>query len=209
MSPAITRVYLARHGGTTASADDRFAGASNVNLSDAGREQARRLGKRLQSVHFDAAYCSDMQRTRDTAAAVCAAHGLTATPMADFREINHGHWEGLTHGEVEKKYGDEYSHWSADPLTYAPPGGDTGLAVLARAMPALRRLVERHAGQQILLVAHTGTNRLMLCSLIGIDPRRYRDRLGQDLACLNILEFASPTDPRAVTINDTSHLEGM
>jgi probable phosphoglycerate mutase len=209
MTMPLTRVYLARHGGTTASADDRFAGASNVNLSDAGREQARRLGKRLQSVHFDAAYCSDMQRTRDTAAAVCAPHGMTATPMADFREINHGHWEGLTHAEVEAKYPKEYYRWSADPLTYAPPGGDTGLAVLARAMPALRQLVDRHAGQEILVVAHTATNRLLLCGLIGIDPRRYRERLGQDLACLNILEFASPTEARAVTINDTSHLDGM
>jgi hypothetical protein len=49
----------------------------------------------------------------------------------------------------------------------------------------------------------------LLCGLVGIDPRRSRDRLGQDLASLNILEFASPTEARAATINDTSHLDGI
>jgi len=188
---------------------DRFAGASDVELSDAGREQARRLGKRLESVKFDAAYCSDLQRTRDTAAAICAGHGLTATPTPELREINHGHWEGLAHADVEARYAQEYARWSADPLTFAPPGGETGLGVLARAMPAMRRIVEGHLGGQILVVAHTATNRLLLCGLLGIDPRRYRDRLEQGFACLNILEYATATEARGVTINDTSHLDGM
>ena len=58
-------------------------------------------------------------------------------------------------------------------------------------------------------VAHTATNRLLLCGLLGIDPRRYRDRLEQGFACLNILEYATATEAKGVTINDTSHLDGM
>jgi broad specificity phosphatase PhoE len=206
METGTTRVYLARHGGTTASSADRFAGSSNVQLSEAGREQARRLGARLAAVPIDAAYCSSMQRAVDTAMPACTAHGLTPVPMVELREIDHGHWEGQTHDQVVGNYADEYARWSADPLTYAPPGGETGLSVLARAMPAVRWLVERHPGGRILIVSHTGTNRLLLCALLGIDPRRYRDRLTQDLACLNVLEFKTPTEARAVFINDTSHL---
>src|SRR5271170_6795241 len=104
-----------------------------------------------------------MQRTRDTAAAVCAQHNITATPMPEFREINHGHWEGMTQQDVHTRYADEFAKWSADPLSYAPPGGETGLSVLNRSMPALRQLVQQHVGGQILVVAHTGTNRLLLC----------------------------------------------
>jgi probable phosphoglycerate mutase len=57
----------------------------------------------------------------------------------------------------------------------------------------------------VLVVSHTATNRLLLCGLAGIDPRRYRDRLGQDLACLNIIDFKDPATPRVVRINDISH----
>jgi probable phosphoglycerate mutase len=57
----------------------------------------------------------------------------------------------------------------------------------------------------VLVVSHTATNRLLICGLGGIDPRRYRDRLGQDLACLNIIDFKDPATPRIVLMNDTSH----
>src|SRR5437773_7838033 len=133
-----TRVLLIRHGATTSTADDRFAGSSNVELSDAGRQQASRLAKRLEKVRIDAAYSSDMQRAIDTATLVATPHKLTVTPMKDLREIDHGHWEGQIHREVEERYAKEYAAWSADPLSIAPPGGETAMAVLARALPALR-----------------------------------------------------------------------
>ena len=60
-------------------------------------------------------------------------------------------------------------------------------------------------GQTILVASHKATNRLLLAYYLGMDLRRYRDRLGQDVACLNILDFSSPTEAKIVTLNDTSH----
>jgi probable phosphoglycerate mutase len=200
-----TRIYLVRHGGTTSSDANRFAGASDPELSEAGRAQAAALSARLAATPIDAAYCSDMKRAVATATAICSPHGLTPTQLPALREINHGHWEGQIHHEVEQKFADEYQAWSADPLGYAPPGGETGLSVLARALPALTQIVRQHQGKSVLVVSHTATNRLLLCGLAGIDPRRYRDRLGQDLACLNIVDFKDPATPRVVLVNDTSH----
>ena len=204
-----TRVYLVRHGGTTSSDAGLFAGSSDVELSDTGRAQAKRLAERLSRETIHAAFCSDMKRTVATAAALCAPHGLAATPDAALRELDHGHWESLPHKQVEQQFADEYAAWSADPFTYAPPGGQAGLAVLARALPALRRIVSAHPGRSVLVVSHTATNRLLLCALLGIDPRRYRDRLAQDLACLNTIEFRGPADARVIAMNETSHLAGL
>jgi probable phosphoglycerate mutase len=205
----VTRVLLVRHGGTVSTVDDKFAGASDVALSDDGRRQIALLGQRLASRRIDAAYCSDLRRAVDTAAAVTNYHpGLTTTALAALREVDHGHWEGRVHADVERQFADEYAMWSADPLTYAPPGGETGYAVLNRALPALRQIVAEHPGQSVLVVSHKATNRLLIGALLGIDVRRYRDRLAQDLACLNVLDFVSPTEARAVTINDTSHYAG-
>ena len=205
---APTRILLVRHGGTTASDAGLFAGASDVVLSDAGRAQVARLADRLAGAKIYAAYCSDLRRTVATAEALCAPHGIAPTATPSLRELDHGQWEGLSHEHVERQFADEYRAWSADPFTYAPPGGQSGLDVLARALPALRHIVEDSVGRTALVVSHTATNRLLLCALLGVDPRCYRDRLAQDLACLNVLEFRGPSDARLLLMNDTSHLAG-
>src|SRR4051794_11616409 len=163
-----TRVLLVRHGSTVFSAEDRFAGSSDVELSDEGRRLAGLLRDRLAPVKIDAVYCSDMKRTRDTAAIVSSGHNLIPTPMSELREIDHGKWEGMVHKEVEKKFANEYAVWSADPFATAPPGGESGLHVLSRSLPALRKIVSNHADQTVLVVSHKATNRVLLCSLLGI-----------------------------------------
>jgi probable phosphoglycerate mutase len=203
-----TRILLVRHGGTTATADDRFAGSSDVLLSDAGREQARKLGERLKGVEIAAAYCSDMRRAIDTAALAVAPHaGLVPVRLPALREIDHGHWEGRPHREVETTFAAEYAAWSADPLDYAIPGGESGRSVLTRASAAVDGIVREHAGRTVLVVSHKATNRLLLAHWLGFDPRRYRDRLGQETCCLNIVLFRREAGPQAVLVNDTSHYQ--
>jgi probable phosphoglycerate mutase len=200
-----TRILLVRHGATVLSAEDRFAGSSDVDLSDEGKALAGRLADRLAKAKIDAFYCSDMKRTVQTATIVAQPHGHSPVGVAGLREIDHGKWERMIHKDVEKQYAGEYAAWSADPLNAAPPGGETGLHVLSRAMPALLKIVADHAGQTVLVVSHKATNRLLLCGLMGIDPREYRERIAQDLACLNILQFKDPTHAEVELLNDTSH----
>src|SRR5437016_12117330 len=84
-------------------------------------------------------------------------------------------------------------------------GGESGLAVTARALPALIELVREYPGKNILVVSHKATIRLLLSSLLGFDPRRYRDNLDQCPAALNIVDFRDPTRARLTLFNDTSH----
>ena len=123
-----TRLYLIRHGQTAHSAADVFSGASNVDLADEGRRQATCLAQRLAGEPIAAFYCSSLQRAIETATLVAQPHGLTPTPVADLREIDYGHWEGLPRAEVLARFGDEYTTWGRDPLTCAPRDGETGLA---------------------------------------------------------------------------------
>jgi probable phosphoglycerate mutase len=200
-----TRVYLVRHGATELSSEDRFAGAIDVKLSDEGREQARLLGKRLASDPLDVAFASPMTRTMNTARLIVAPHGLEVTPIDGLREIAHGRWEGKTRAEVEQEFPEEYDRYEHDPYSFAPTGGESGLSVTARALPALLTIVQAHTDQRILVVSHKATIRLLLSSLIGFDPRKYRDRLDQSPCALNILDFKDVTSPRLTLFNDTSH----
>jgi probable phosphoglycerate mutase len=200
-----TRIFLIRHGATTLSVEDRFAGATDVDLSDEGRRQAACLGERLASEKIAAVYASPMKRTRDTASSVAVPHKLEIQVESGLREIDHGRWEGLTRKEVEARFGDEYAQWEEDPFTFAPEGGENGLGVMARALPVIRTIVLRHPGQTVAVVSHKATVRLVMCSLLGIDARGYRDRLDQAPACLNILDFKSTVRARLMLYNDTSH----
>ena len=205
-----TRILLVRHGGTVWSGDDRFAGSSDIELSDEGRAQAAALGRRLAGVRIDAAYCSPLKRAVETAGlALGDRPAMRATPVEGLREIDHGSWEGRVHAEVEREDAEHYRAWQADPFMSPPPGGESGLSVLARALPAVHEIVERHVGQTVLVVSHKATNRLLLCSLMGIDARLYRERIAQDLACLNVIEFGAGAEVRVVVMNDTSHYRGL
>ena len=200
-----TRLFLVRHGATQLSAEDRFAGSTDVDLSDEGRAQASRLAERLRDDRVVAVYCSPLRRTRDTAAALATPHGLEPIEGAGLREIDHGHWEGLSRSEVETRFRDEYVRWEEDPFTFAPQDGECGLDVMARALPVIRRIVETHRGQNVVVVSHKATIRLVISSLLGFDARGYRDRLDQAPACLNVLDFKDPVRARLMLFNDVSH----
>jgi len=202
-----TRLYVARHGATELSAEDRFAGSIDVQLSDEGRAQAASLGERLNGERLDAVYASPMSRTRETAEVAASACGLSVSFVDGLREVAHGHWEGMRRREVEEQFAEEYASWEADPFTFAPAGGESGAAVLARALTAFRQILDRHTGQRVLVVSHKATIRLVLSSLLGFDPRGYRDRLDQAPACLNVLDFRDPVRARLILFNDTSHYE--
>jgi len=205
MKSAVTRVFMVRHGATVLSAEDRFAGATDVALSDEGREQTRRLAERLGHEKISAVYASPLGRTVETASILATPLKLDVQTRDGFREINHGRWEQMTRREVEEKFPEEAAEWEKDPYTFAPAGGESGLAVTARALPALIDIVRRHPGENVLVVSHKATIRLLLSSLLGFDPRRYRDNLDQSPAALNIVDFKDAAHARLTLFNSTSH----
>ena len=200
-----TRLYLVRHGATPMTAEDKFSGAENVILSDEGRDQVEHLSQRLADDDIHAIYTSPLDRTMETASLIAKPHKIIPIPNDGLREISHGHWEGLTRKEVEELYADEYAAWEADPFTFAPKDGESGISVLARALPIIRGVVVKHNDGNVLVVSHKATLRLIISSLLGFDTRGYRDRLDQAPACLNILDFKDTVRARLMLFNDVSH----
>src|SRR5450755_3641788 len=96
MSQSHTRIFLIRHGATVLTAEDRFAGATDVELSDEGREQARRLAERVRGEKIAAVYASPLGRTVETASIIAQPHGLEVVRRDGLREISHGRWEQMT-----------------------------------------------------------------------------------------------------------------
>ena len=202
---AVTRLLLVRHGATNATEEDRFSGSSGAELSEEGRWQAARLGERLAPERLAAVYASPLSRALETARILGGHCNLQPIVRDGLREIGHGRWEGMKRGDVERQFAAEFGAWEADPFTFAPEGGESGVAVLARALPVIREIVTSHPGGQVVVVSHKATLRLVLSSLLGFDARGYRDRLDQSPACLNVVDFKDPVRARLMLFNDTSH----
>lgn len=205
MDGQTTRLYMVRHGATQLSAEDRFAGAVDVELSEEGKFQAGRLAERLVDDSITAVYCSPLARTVQTATILASLHQLPLFREDGLREIHHGHWEGMRRSDVEAQFPEEYVAWEEDPFTFAPQGGEAGVNVIARALPVIRKIVLEHRGQNVIVVSHKATIRLLISSLLGFDARGYRDRLDQSPACLNVLDFKDTVRARLMLFNDVSH----
>jgi len=200
-----TRILLVRHGATVLTAEDRFAGATDVPLGDEGRHQARQLAARLAAEPLAAVYSSPLARTFDTALVIADPHRLSVRLSSGLREMDHGHWEGLTRHEALTRYPAEYAAWEAHPMDAAPAGGESGRAVLSRARAALDAIVSAHPGEHVLVVSHKATIRLLVADLLGIDTNHYRSRLDQQPAALNILDIGTDADAKLMLYNDVSH----
>jgi broad specificity phosphatase PhoE len=199
-----TTVWLARHGETGWAAEDRYNGRADTELSARGRCQARQLALRLSGEPVAAVYCSSLQRCADTASIVAQRQKLSPQLVPELVEVDYGVWDGMLRIEIVAQYPELYAAWTADPASVLPPGGESGYSVLARALPALHRIVAAHPGQSVVIVAHKAVNRLLLCDLLSMPPRLYRARIGQSPCALNQIEWHG-REPMVTLINDTSH----
>jgi broad specificity phosphatase PhoE len=204
----ITRLYLTRHGETTWNLDgERYCSRTEVSLTERGKEQADRLGVLLLDVHFDAAYCSPRERSRETLARIL--HGQSVPRQVDERvqEMDYGDWEGLRSAEIAAAEPDAWAAWRGNSAD-VPCGhiGETGRQVLERAMAFLADLRANHPGQTVLVVGHSTLNRVLIAGTLEM-PLRYYRRLVQSNAALSIADL-EPDQARWRCINRTEPLPG-
>ncbi|WP_067872159.1 histidine phosphatase family protein [Agromyces aureus] len=173
----MTTFFLARHGETVWHADHRYAGNSDVALTRHGLGQAAALGAWAVDSNLDAIVASPLSRARRSAAPASETTGLPVRSEPRLVEIDFGEAEGLTPDELKSQYPDEWAAFCRSPATNPFPGGETGLAGIARAVPVFDELVEEFPDGRVLIVAHATLIRLLFCELAGMDPDGYRDLL--------------------------------
>lgn len=198
------RFFLVRHGVTDFNAQSRMQGQTNEPLNEIGRNQAFAVGKRLSNEKISVIYTSDLHRTLETARAIAEHHELTVTPDPRLREMDFGQWEGLTYDEIQVKDPEGLDKWSADILGFAPPGGENLVDFSDRVAPFSKELIGKHHGEIVLIVAHGGSLRLLICELLAISPTMYWQF---HLSPGSLSEIAVYPEGAIVNkLNDTCHL---
>ena len=198
-------LYFLRHGETQSSQTGGYSGVSDVALTPEGRQMARDFATSYRDLAWEAVFCSPLKRAVATAQPLCEAVGLNPHQREGLKEIAYGHWEGKTPEEVNHEFHDEYVRWLADPGWNAPTGGERGVDVARRSSMVLDEIERRHPSGNVLIVSHKATGRIMLCSLLGIDVGRYRDRLSMPVAALSIVEMTEQ-GPLLRVLGDRTHL---
>ena len=200
----MSRLLLVRHGDTELNSAERYWGHSDVRLSAAGLRQAEKLRERLVAEKIDIIYSSDLKRASVTAETIAARHQLPVIICAELREINIGQLEGLTFEEVNQLYPEVAKLWAERSPELKYPGGESLDEFSNRVSKFLSRLEKHSAEETILIVAHSGVLRTLMCQLLGIELR-YRWQLRLDLASFSIVE-TYPQGAILSLLNDVSHL---
>ena len=201
------KLLLVRHGQTDWNLNQRFQGQSDVQLNEAGRQQATALAKRLAHDHIDVLFTSDLQRAHGTANIIAAHHACKIRVDARLREINFGAWEGLTYDEIKQSDPATLAAWEADISTTAAPNGETLNQLTARVESFLNDLHSQHADQTILIAAHGGPLQILLCLALNLSPSKYWQF---HLAPASLSEIAFyPAGAIINLLNDTCHLSPL
>jgi len=123
------------------------------------------------------------------------------------KEIAYGQWEGKTPEDVNSEFHDDYVRWLTDPGWNAPTGGQRGIDIARRSSLVLEEIEKTGTTGNVLVVSHKATTRIMLCSLLGIDVGRFRDRIIMPVAAVSIVEIATH-GPLLHMMGDRSYLRG-
>lgn len=183
-----TRIYLIRHGEVEGAGTRRYNGHADVPLSERGIAQYHQMKERLADKDISACYSSDLTRCAVGADIICSSLGLTPVREPGLRELDIGIWEGKTWAELMEKYPQEWRARIADIVNYRVPGGESLNDLHARIIPVIEAIVERHRGENVLVVAHGGANRVILLDVAGA-PLSSLFTIEQEYCCLNIIDY--------------------
>jgi alpha-ribazole phosphatase len=179
-------LYLVRHGDSRQDQVKRYIGRTDLPLNAVGRSQARALQKNLAEVSFKRIYSSDLRRCMETARIIAAPQGKSIRSLPAMREIDLGEWDGKSMASIRRRFPEEFQRRGLDLTGFQPPGGESFRDLQNRVVPAFQEIIGQSEGT-LLLVAHAGVNRAILCHVLG-QPLEDLFKIPQAFGCLNIIE---------------------
>ncbi|MGI9053532.1 MAG: MSMEG_4193 family putative phosphomutase [Ilumatobacteraceae bacterium] len=164
--PALTTIFLVRHGQTATTGKVLPGRARGLHLAEAGVQQARRAAERIAELkRIDGVYTSPLERARETAAPIGAATGHTPKVDRGLLECDFGEWTGASLRRLSRKR--EWATVQRAPSTFRFPGGESFTEMQVRIVTALERLRDAHPGGTIVCVSHADPIKAAVAHALG------------------------------------------
>ncbi|MGN0003136.1 MAG: histidine phosphatase family protein [Sphingobacterium composti] len=194
-------ICLLRHGETTYNADgNKYCGRTDIELTDRGLSQAKRMQDLLQEYNFDAVFSSPLTRATTTAQ---IASGGSHEVITDHRliEVDFGSWEGKRPKEFQVEDPVSWTNWLSDPENNkAGRTGESAREVVERLNSFYDDLLQKYSGKTVLIVGHNGVNRFFMASKLGIPLKNYR-RIVQENSALTLLKLVNSDEIQLLKLN--------
>ncbi|MEE0776177.1 MAG: alpha-ribazole phosphatase, partial [Bacillota bacterium] len=179
-------LYLIRHGETEYNKKKVYYGATDCDLTELGREQARSIAKSFQNIHLDLAVVSPLIRAQKTADIILAGKSLQRETELRVREMNFGIWEGKYYKDLQ---GDPaYDAWMADWENVRPPQGESHNDLVARVSEFYNEFKQRPE-KDVALICHNAVLMVLLTRILETDPS-FSWHFAFDQGCYTHIRFA-------------------
>lgn len=106
-----TTIYIVRHGQTEGNIKQIFGLAPEFSLTDHGKQQVKKLSKKLSLIHFDYIFSSDLLRAKQTAEILAKGRNIPIATREALRERSYGRLNGKTAKEIKRKLEDVYDQY--------------------------------------------------------------------------------------------------
>lgn len=170
-------LYFLCHGENIYNREGRYCGDLNTELTPEGQEVANAFVLAYQSIPWSTIYVSSTRRTVATAKSLADSVAVQMQLRDGLKEMDFGVFADKSYESVKENYSKSYINWMNDPAWNSPRKGETAVEVASRSMLVLSEIREKYKDGNALVVSHQTTTQIMLCSLLGIDLGRYRDRI--------------------------------
>lgn len=191
-------IFFVRHGQTATNRDGLLQGRVDTELTDLGREQARRLAEGLRGVPVVRVISSPLRRAGDTAHAISSIHGLAVDVDERLVELDYGEWDQRRFAEISPQ---EWDAWRANPK-FAPPCGESLVDVTAR----IAEFCDEYVSDDVVVaVSHVSPIKAAMCLALGVDERASW-RMHLDLASITRVARRGEGPLLLISFNETAHL---
>ncbi|MBV6627805.1 MAG: alpha-ribazole phosphatase [Rivularia sp. (in: Bacteria)] len=205
------RLLLVRHGETDWNQESRYQGQVDISLNENGKLQSEKIAKFLENISIDKVFSSSLLRAKETAEIILQQHQNVDLDLNDeFKEIIHGAWEGKSATEINQEFPGELQRWYENPEQFQMPMGENFQQVWQRTVEVYESIIKAALAEKlntILIVAHGGTNQILLCHILGLSAKHFWN-FRQSNCCLNVIDYPKGLDsfPVLQGINLTSYL---
>lgn len=203
----MTTLYLTRHGETIWNIEKRLQGWGNSPLTDLGKKQAESLRDRLKDMKIDVIYSSPIERAYSTATIVKGEKNIELLTHDGLKEVNFGSWEGMTLDEIgeNNQYKDQLYNLFNNPKKYTPFDGEKLNDVKERCHNAIKEILEKNKGKNILVVTHGMTLKLLMLLFQEINEEEEFSKNVMGQATLTEIEVSDNGTYKVILKDDRSH----
>jgi broad specificity phosphatase PhoE len=146
-------------------AQGRLSGDADLPLNEIGHRQALADAQAIAGLHPTVIHCGPEQATRQTALIIANELHMRARSEKELRELDLGHWEGLTTEDFQDRFAKVYRQWRQEPMSVEPPEGEAVSVAAARLTERTGKILKRHSGKPVALVLGQFASAILRCEM--------------------------------------------